>query len=81
VGEEMCTLRIDGDELSLIAGPGIASDTVQLTPQQFIQVLFGYRPIATFLRHSEQPAPADLLTVLNVLFPMGHTWIPASDWF
>jgi hypothetical protein len=23
----------------------------------------------------------DLLSVLNVLFPTGHCWIPASDWF
>jgi hypothetical protein len=24
---------------------------------------------------------SDLLPALNVLFPEGHTWIPASDWF
>jgi hypothetical protein len=81
VGEETCLLRMDGDELLLIDGPGLAPDVVRLTPQQFIQALFGYRSVAAFLRHDGQPVADDLLTVLNVLFPTGHTWIPSSDWF
>jgi hypothetical protein len=81
VGEEMYTLGINGTELHYVAKPGIASNAVRFTSEAFVQVLFGYRSIAWAMQNSEQRISSDLLTVLNVLFPMGHTWIPASDAF
>jgi hypothetical protein len=54
---------------------------VRLSPQRFTQFVFGYRPIALTLPQGEQAPPDEVVTVLNVLFPYGHAWIPASDWF
>jgi predicted N-acetyltransferase YhbS len=80
-GEEQCILRIDGTELQLVDHPIEAADAIQMTLQSFIQILFGYRPAAWAVHQHRQSIKGDLLSVLNVLFPQGHTWIPASDWF
>ena len=79
VGEEQCVLRIDDAELRLVDHTIDAVDAIQLTPQAFTQILFGYRPIAWAL--DGKAIKSDLLSALNILFPLGHTWIPASDWF
>ncbi|MBV9230915.1 MAG: GNAT family N-acetyltransferase [Chloroflexi bacterium] len=81
VGKEVYALRINSNELQLLDQPGEDTHTVQLSPQAFTQSLFGYRPVSRLVQSGEQPITNDLLTVLNVLFPTGHTWIPASDWF
>lgn len=81
VGEEQCNLHIDRTELLLVDRPIGEADTIQMTPQVFIQILFGYRPVAWAVHQHSQSTKDDLLSVLNVLFPLGHTWIPASDWF
>ena len=81
VGDEGCLLQIDGPELQLV-GLGInRAEVIQLTPQLFTQLLFGYRPIASAIDQHGTLMHDDLLAVLNVLFPTGHCWIPASDWF
>lgn len=79
VGDEAFTLRIAGTDLQLLDEADVAQDALRLTPQAFTQAVFGYRPIARVIQ--QQPLPDDLLTVLNILFPTGNTWIPASDWF
>jgi predicted N-acetyltransferase YhbS len=81
IGEEEYTLRIADSNLQLVDQPGNSANTVRLSPQACTQSLFGYRPVARLVQHNAQPLAHDLLTVLNVLFPTGHTWIPASDWF
>jgi hypothetical protein len=81
VGDEAFTLRITGSDLQLLDESGTSADALRLTPQTFTQVVFGYRPIARVVQQREQPLPDGLLTVLNILFPTGHTWIPTSDWF
>lgn len=81
VGDEAFTLCITGSDLQLLDEPGTSVDALSLTPQAFIQALFGYRPIARVVQQREQSLPDDLLTVLSILFPAGHTWIPTSDWF
>ena len=81
VGDEAFTLRIEGSDLQLLDAPGTTANALSLTPQAFIQVLFGYVPIARILQHREHSLPNDLATVLMILFPSGQTWIPASDWF
>jgi GNAT superfamily N-acetyltransferase len=81
VGEETCVLRIDDTELRLVNQPVMSTDAVRLTPQAFTQIVFGYRPVDYFVNQEEQGIKSDLLSVLDVLFPSGHTWIPSSDWF
>ena len=80
VGEDTCTLRFDSTQLQRIESPESAT-VVRLSPQRFTQLVFGYRPVALTLQQGEQSPPDEVVTVLNVLFPYGHTWIPASDWF
>jgi len=81
VGEEAYRLYIDGSQLRLADKPGNTADAIRLTPQTLVQILFGYRPVVWALQQSGQTIPDNLLSILNVLFPLGHTWIPASDWF
>ena len=74
VDNEVCTLHIDGSELTLAEQPRPADLTLQLTLQEFVQLLFGYRPVS-------QAISGELHSILNILFPAGHTWIPSSDGF
>jgi predicted N-acetyltransferase YhbS len=80
VGDDACTLHLDGTRLRLIDAAENAT-RVRLSPQRFTQLVFGYRPVAFALRQESQSPPEAVVAVLNVLFPSGHTWIPASDWF
>jgi predicted N-acetyltransferase YhbS len=80
VGEDTCTFHFNGTQLQLGNAPD-GDALVRLSPQRFIQLVFGYRPVTTVLRQEAQAAPDAVVAVLNVLFPHGHTWIPASDWF
>lgn len=80
VGADTCTLHFDRTHLQLVASPDSAT-MVRLSPQRFMQLVFGYRPVALTLQQGEQSPPDAVVTVLKVLFPYGHTWIPASDWF
>jgi predicted N-acetyltransferase YhbS len=81
VGGEPCMLRIEGTELRLISPSTSAADAIQLTPQTFTQIVFGYQPVPRAVQQKRQSLKSDLLAVLNVLFPACHTWIPGSDWF
>ncbi|HJT56018.1 MAG TPA: GNAT family N-acetyltransferase [Ktedonobacteraceae bacterium] len=81
VGNADCELQIDGTELQLVYSGGNAAEIIELTAELFMQVLFEYRSIASALRQQGATMRDDVLTVLNILFPMGHCWIPASDWF
>ena len=81
VGDESCMLQIEGSELQLVNQDIDAAEVIQLTPERFTQVLFGYRPTASVVHQHGTLIYNDLLSVLNVLFPTGHCWIPASDWF
>jgi hypothetical protein len=78
---ETCTLHIDGPELTLVEQSGSSTHDIHLTIQEFIQILFGYRPVSQIIEKGEQRISNDLLSVLNILFPGDHTWIPSSDGF
>jgi hypothetical protein len=80
VGEDTYTLRFENTQLHLIESSETTT-MVRLSPQRFTQLVFGYRPVAWTLQRGEQSPPDEVVTVLNVLFPYGHTWIPSSDWF
>ena len=81
VGDEAFTLRITGMRLDLLDASATNENTFVLTPQAFVQVVFGYRPIARLLQQQGYPLSIEMETVLSILFPTGQTWIPASDWF
>jgi hypothetical protein len=79
VGEEAFGLRIYETEVQLVDVPSATSSHVTLSPQHFAQLIFGYRPLSYFV-HTRSLA-GELGTVLAILFPPGHTWIPGTDWF
>jgi hypothetical protein len=83
VGDEAFAFRIAGTNLQVLDAPSTTANALLLTPQAFTQVVFGYAPIVRNLQQREHslPLPDDVATVLNILFPTGQTWIPASDWF
>lgn len=81
IGNEAFTLRISGTNLSLLDTSDAVPDALALTPQTFMQVLFGHRPITSVIQQQERPLPGEIATVLTILFPTGQTWIPTSDWF
>lgn len=81
VGEEVHTLHIEGTELKLVSASLNRANIVQFSPQSFVQVVFGYRPISWAACESKQFSKNTVLSLLNVLFVSGQTWIPASDWF
>jgi hypothetical protein len=81
VGDEGCLLQIEGSDLRLVNLGTNRAEVIQLTPELFTQLLFGYRPIALAIDQHRTLMHDDLPAVLNVLFPTGHCWIPASDWF
>ena len=81
VGYESCHLQIEGNELRLVKEAIGPVEAIQLAPEIFTQIVFGYRPIASAVHQHGKLINSELLAVLNVLFPVGHTWIPASDWF
>jgi len=81
VGDESCGLEIEGSEIQLAERSSSAVEAIQLTPESFTQIVFGYRPIALVVQQHGKLVSSELLAVLNVLLPVGHTWIPASDWF
>lgn len=81
VGEQSCILQIEGRELRLVKQVTGAAEVIQMTPELFTQVVFGYRPVAWAVHQAGQVVNSELLAVLKVLFPVGHTWIPGSDWF
>lgn len=67
--------RQGGDEAShyvapiqnsnILNAPGKAANAFSLTPQAFVQVLFGYRPITGFLEQSQQSLPDELTSIFN----------------
>lgn len=81
VDHEAFTLHFAGANLQLLHTPATSVYTLSLTPQAFTQAVFGYAPITSAMQLHEQPLPADLASVLAILFPTGQSWIPASDWF
>jgi predicted N-acetyltransferase YhbS len=79
IGDEAFALHIHDRTVQLVEVPGTTSAHVTLSSQQFVEVLFGYRPLSYFVHtRALEGEPGQALALL---FPAGHTWIPASDWF
>jgi predicted N-acetyltransferase YhbS len=77
-----------GADVSRLGGGGAASGsvivhqhTIQLTPQAFTQLIFGYHPVSWAIHSGQNSLPGEVLAVLTMLFPPDHAWIARSDWF
>ncbi len=73
-----------GARISVAAGQESGAPerlTVVLTPQGFVQLLFGFRPAHWIAHQPEVSIPAAILPTLDALFPTGHAWIAGSDAF
>lgn len=79
VDGETCVLRIDGADIHIAEHTDIAAYRLELTPQALVQGVFGYRQLSHLTDISH--LPEDVHSVLSILFPLGHTWIPGTDWF
>ncbi|GCE22444.1 GNAT family N-acetyltransferase [Dictyobacter kobayashii] len=81
VGDESVTLSINSKAMHSVAAPAPAAITFQCSPQSFAQLVFGYRPVSWVLSQHPQQLPDTALSVLELLFPTGHTCISFTDWF
>ena len=81
VDGETCTLALEGASIRLLEEPPSQARQVILSQQGLTQLLFSYRPLALIAAQPNHTVPADLLPVLEALFPPGHTCIAGSDAF
>ncbi len=81
IDDATCTFQINGSELHLHAGAEQSVASIRLTAQAFMQLVFGYRSISQLLGQEIQGIDPAVRSVLDILFPSGHTWIPSSDMF
>ncbi|GHO83925.1 GNAT family N-acetyltransferase [Dictyobacter formicarum] len=81
IGDESVTLGVEGTKLRIVATPSPAAITFQCSPQSFAQLVFGYRPVSWILTQHPQQLPDAALSVLHLLFPIGHSCLSFTDWF
>ncbi len=74
-------LNIEGTQISASKPEEEIGQILYFSQQAFTQLLFGYRPIAWFLREDETHVSPDVLAALSILFPTDHTFITRSDDF
>lgn len=79
VDGQICTLRLNGADVQLVDGVHTAVYQLELTSQDLVQLVFGYRTLLQLTNISH--IPGDACTALSILFPSNHTWIPHTDWF
>jgi predicted N-acetyltransferase YhbS len=83
VADETCALDVKEEDIQPVAA-GLASTAtcdVQFSPQSFTRLVFGFRPVSYEMRQVAAHPPAELVPLLDVLFPPGQTWIAGSDFF
>lgn len=79
IEDQVCTLQLVDTEVQLATSSTPSRYQLRLTPQQFLQGIFGYRP---FLHVPDIASFSDdARAALAILFPPDHTWLPRSDWF
>lgn len=65
----------------MVDNPSTEVQEVKLSQQVFTQLVLGFRPISWAVVQPGQLVPADLIAVLDVLFPCKQSWIAGSDYF
>ncbi|MGB0384271.1 MAG: GNAT family N-acetyltransferase [Ardenticatenaceae bacterium] len=86
IGERHFPLHISPDGVRMTGDLSLTYDedganALLLTQKAFIQLTFGFRPVAWFAHQPEQHIPPALLPLLDVLFPLAPSWVAGSDYF
>ena len=81
VGRDACMLDVGTAGIRLLNRPLAHSHAVNLDPQVFTQLLFGYRPLSWAAGQPNQRIPDYLMPLLHTLFPPGHAWIAGTGGF
>lgn len=81
MGDEACAFEVAGSVVRLLDSPELEESAVVLSPQQLIQLVYGYRPARYLAAQSGARVPEALVPLLDALFPAGQPWIPWSDGF
>ena len=81
VDEQSCFLELSPRNIRPVEEPGNDERRVELSPPVFTQLALGFRPVSWAAAQAGQNIPADVLPVLDVLFPCKPTWIAGSDYF
>ncbi len=81
VDEQSCFLELSPQHMRLVENSSTDERQVKLSPQVFTQLALGSRPVVWAAVQAGQHVPADLIPVLDVLFPCKQTWIAGSDYF
>jgi predicted N-acetyltransferase YhbS len=81
VGDESAAVEVGDGVVEVLDAAPPGAPRVTIAPDRFIQLVWGYRPVAYVASQPGTAIPRELERVLDVLFPPGHAWIPGSDRF
>jgi predicted N-acetyltransferase YhbS len=79
VGDASVVLQVEPAGIRLLERPASPARTISLSPQVFVQLLFGYRPASWTAGQPGQRVPRDLVPLLTTLFPPSRAWIAPTD--
>jgi hypothetical protein len=74
-------LELGSMGLHVVDTPSFSPRNVTFSQQVLTQLIFGFRPISWAMTQPGQQLPAELILLLNVLFPLSQAWIAGSDFF
>jgi predicted N-acetyltransferase YhbS len=74
-------LEVTPTSIRSVAMPSYPLQHVIFSSQVFTQLIFGFRPVSWAMHQSKQQVPAELVPMLNVLFPVSEAWVAGSDFF
>jgi hypothetical protein len=81
IDDYTCLLEIEPANLRFVDKASSFPQRVILNQRLFTQLIFGFRPITWIITQPGQKIPAELVSLLNVLFPCKQTWVAGSDFF
>lgn len=81
VGDYTAFLEIQPQGLRFVQHPSGFYQHVSISQQIFTQLIFGFRPVTWATTQPGQHIPAELIPLLDVLFPLSQAWIAGSDYF
>src|SRR5260370_23372782 len=78
IDDYTCLLEIEPANLRFVDKASSSPQHVILNQQLFTQLIFGFRPISCIITQPAQHIPAELVSLLDVLFPSKHTCVSGS---
>jgi hypothetical protein len=79
VDDQVLAFEVSAAGVRLMECRSVEARRIALSCPVFVQLLFGYRPVAWAAGQPDQRIPEDLVPILSVLFPSGRIWIAPSD--